>query len=489
MKKLIYCALALAAGLFATSCQQENLEPAGENYTVTYTVEAPMDAQTKAIANGLNVDELIYEVWWTSEDGTRDLGNAQRLYQAKTVMMEIGGVNKGTVTLNLVKDQHYTILFWAQVEGTGVYNTTNLVNVHYNTENLKEAYYANDDALAAFYAVDFVNDGIARNSKVILKRPFAQVNLATLNERDPKNNTEEHPLDYSITLVNSKMTLNKVPTQFNVATSEVKGDAVIEFKYNGVPSTTVAHTTATGAEYYYAGMNYVFAGANLKLTYDIQTRLNGSEQLATITNTIPNVPVKENYRTNIVGNLLTSKTDYEVIVDAAFNTNDKPGNIEVVGEGIVKNVDGDYEVTNERGLAYAINTLFAQGGDFYLTSALYDMTDYDVNTPSVPKGKVLNIYGETPVVTRSATASFAGVTIIGLDKIIDVISEDANVSISGVELTDDGSVLVGTNNGTLVVSDATGEEAIVGSGAAIEAGEIKDLANVEYKEHELADLN
>ena len=26
MKKLIYCALALAAGLFATSCMQENLE-------------------------------------------------------------------------------------------------------------------------------------------------------------------------------------------------------------------------------------------------------------------------------------------------------------------------------------------------------------------------------------------------------------------------------------------------------------------------------
>ena len=473
MKKLIYCALALAAGLFAASCQQENLEPTAQENTVTYTVEAPMDVQTKAIADGLNVDELIYEVWWTSADETRDLTNAQLLYQDKTVMRPIDGVNKGTVELNLVKDQHYTILFWAQVKGTDVYNTEHLTSVTYKN-TAANAYSANDDRLAAFYAVDFVNDGIAKNSKVLLKRPFAQVNLATLNEKDPKNN----PADYNITLVNSKMTLKQVPTVFNVATSDASEPADFEFAYHVVPSTDVAHITSEGAEYYYAGMNYVFAGANLELTYDIQTRLNGSTELATITNTIPNVPVKENYRTNIVGNLLTSSTDYEVIVDAAFNTNDKPGNIEVVGEGIVKNVDGDYEVTNERGLAYAINSLFAEGGNFYLTAELYDMTDYDVNTPSVPKGKVLNIYGETPVVTRSATASFAGVTIIGLDKIIDVISEDANVSISGVELTDDGSVLVGTNNGTLVVSDATGKEAIVGSGAAIEAGEIKDLATL-----------
>lgn len=473
MKKLIYCALALAAGLFAASCQQENLDPTAQENTVTYTVEAPMDVQTKAIADGLNIDELIYEVWWTSADETRDLTNAQLLYQDKTVMRPIDGVNKGTVELNLVKDQHYTILFWAQVKGTDVYNTEHLTSVTYKN-TAANAYSANDDRLAAFYAVDFVNDGIAKNSKVLLKRPFAQVNLATLNEKDPKNN----PADYNITLVNSKMTLKQVPTVFNVATSDASEPADFEFAYHVVPSTDVAHITSEGAEYYYAGMNYVFAGANLELTYDIQTRLNGSTELATITNTIPNVPVKENYRTNIVGNLLTSSTDYEVIVDAAFNTNDKPGNIEVVGEGIVKNVDGDYEVTNERGLAYAINSLFAEGGNFYLTAELYDMTDYDVNTPSVPKGKVLNIYGETPVVTRSATASFAGVTIIGLDKIIDVISEGANVSISGVELTDDGSVLVETNNGILVVSDAKGEEAIVGSGAAIEAGEIKDLATL-----------
>ena len=489
MKKLIYCALAFAAGLFATSCQQENLEPvAGENYTVTYTVEAPMDAQTKAIADGLNVNELIYEVWWTSADGTIDLTDAQRLYQAKTVMAPIEGVNKGTVTLNLVKDQHYTILFWAQKKGTGVYNTTDLVNVYYNNLD-PEAYYANDDALAAFYAVDFVNDGIAKNSKVYLKRPFAQVNLATLNERDPKNNTEEHPLDYSITLVNSKMTLNKVPTQFNVATSEVKGDAVIEFKYNGVPSTAVAHTTATGAEYYYAGMNYVFAGANLELTYQIQTRLNGSEALAEITNTIPNVPVRENYRTNIVGNLLTSKTEYEVIVDAGFNTNDKPGNIEVVGEGIVKNMDGDYEVTSARGFAYALTYIMGaekQGTDplevrnFYLHDN-FDMTGVPFTSPTIPAGVKVNIIGEVPVVTRSTSMTFGSVVITGLTQPL-IAKVEGEAFISGVEIPaaeNTVSVLINevAAEATVYVEDVEATT-IVNNGTVTNASDVQDYATL-----------
>ena len=65
MKKLLYCAAALAVAFFAGSCQQENLEPVQESNAVTFTVEAPAALQTRAIADGLNVNELVYEVWLT----------------------------------------------------------------------------------------------------------------------------------------------------------------------------------------------------------------------------------------------------------------------------------------------------------------------------------------------------------------------------------------------------------------------------------------
>ena len=132
MKKLIYCALALAAGLFAASCQQENLEPVAQENTVTYTVEVP-EAMTKAIGDGTNVNSLVYEVWKTDEAGERDLAEGKtgiRLYQ-KTINLPEGAPRKWIVTLNLVKNQNYTVLFWAQNAEAGAYNTSNLTSVTY----------------------------------------------------------------------------------------------------------------------------------------------------------------------------------------------------------------------------------------------------------------------------------------------------------------------------------------------------------------------
>ena len=311
MKKILYSAAAIALAFFAASCQQENLEPVKGN-TVTYTVEAPGALQTKAIADGMNVNELVYEVWITSANGTTDLDGAQKLYQATTQMFQEDGKNKAKVTLDLVNDQHYTVLFWAQVAEADAYNTDDLTAVTY-AKGAAE-YLSNDESLAAFYAVDFVNDGVATNPTVLLKRPFAQVNLCTLNSK-----AAQVAGDYNIALVNSKMTLESVPTTFNVATKDVDDYVTMEFAYNAVPSGVDKTIMVNGEEYYYAGMNYVFAGANLTLTYDIQTSLNGSTNYATVNNTISDVPVKENHRTNIVGNLLTSKTDYEIIVDAEFD--------------------------------------------------------------------------------------------------------------------------------------------------------------------------
>ena len=50
MRKLLYCAAALELGIFAGSCQRENLEPAVEGTTVTYTVKVPEAISARALA-------------------------------------------------------------------------------------------------------------------------------------------------------------------------------------------------------------------------------------------------------------------------------------------------------------------------------------------------------------------------------------------------------------------------------------------------------
>lgn len=312
MKKILLFASALA-GLFLAGCQRENLEPVQAGQQVTFTIEAPAAMQTKAIADGQNVDQLVYEVWLTPTLGDLENG-AQKLYQAVAPMVSDGTTNKAELTLDLVNDQKFTVLFWAQVAHT--YDTDELTAVGYKD---LDALKANYESLAAFYGVAYVKDGrhvkvdeSSASAKVSLKRPFAQLNLCTLNTSTA----------YVVDMVESEVIVENVPTVFNVVNGveDVNSYAKVTFDMAAVPSDP-ATITVNNKTYQYAGMNYMFAGDNITLEYNIKTSLNGQSE-AVVNNIISDVPLKENHRTNIVGNLLTSKTDYEIIVDAAFNAND-----------------------------------------------------------------------------------------------------------------------------------------------------------------------
>lgn len=319
MKKILLFASALAGLFLAGSCQRENLEPVQTGQQVTFTIETPAAMQTKAIADGQNVDQLVYEVWLTPTLGNLETG-AQKLYQATAPMVSDGTTNKAELTLDLVNDQKFTVLFWAQVADT--YDTDELTAIGYKDLTALEA---NDESLAAFYGVAYVKDGkhvkkdeSSASATVSLKRPFAQLNLCTLNTSTA----------YTVVIEESEMIVESVPTEFNVVNGEVDSYEKVTFAMGSVPSDP-SDIKVNGTTYQYAGMNYMFAGANITLEYNIKTELNGQSE-ATVKNVISDVPLKENYRTNIVGNLLTSQTDFEIIVDADFNIPD-----ELVGEGTV----------------------------------------------------------------------------------------------------------------------------------------------------------
>ena len=365
MKKLIYCAAALATALFAGSCQQEMLDtPVGEN-TVTYTVELP-EVQTKAvIGDGLNVDQLIYEVWVTVNPNERDLNGfiegtttpkAVRLYQDETSLVQLDNKRKAVVTFNLVQDQNYTILFWAQVaRGEGeaaIYNTEDLTNVTYAGNVLPNSsdYFSNQEDYAAFYAAAFVKDSDSKSKSIKLKRPFAQLNIATENTVSHQSNSL-----YKVKINDSKVVLSNVATTFDVAQNlpdktAVGGFSKFEFKTSDVP-TTPSTLTVNGQTYEYVAMNYVFANGTTEVYYEIDATLTSEYAETTearVTNIVPNVPLKENYRTNIVGNLITSTTDYYVEIDANWADNGV-GYVEEVWDGKnvmepKKNAKGEYEI-------------------------------------------------------------------------------------------------------------------------------------------------
>ena len=346
MKKLIYSAAALAMAFFAASCQQENLVPVAQESTVTFSVELP-GVQTKTIGDGFNVDQLVYEVWKTENSNVTDLKDpdqkATRLYQETAVMTKVGEEQKTVISLNLVHDQNYTILFWAQnseaveVDGQKVpaYVTSDLTAVTYAKEVTDGSYLSNNENMAAFYGVAFLEKEeveVPSTRRVELKRPFAQLNIGT------KNTAEE----YEIVMTQSNVTISNVPTVFDVAQNtpaspEVSEYESFEFSYAALP-TEPNTLTVNDIPYHYVAMNYIFAGSqNVTVEYNIDATLtakdSGATTEATVNNTVIEVPLKENYRTNIIGNLLTSTTQYEVVIDASWDDVDADnwdGNVEEV---------------------------------------------------------------------------------------------------------------------------------------------------------------
>ena len=416
MKKFIFSLSALAALLLAGSCQRENLEPAQQGGTVTYTVQVPGALGTKAAGDY----ELIYEVY--RED------NSLIYESANPIPFDQNG--KVELSLEFVKDQNFTVLFWAQKEGAA-YNTGDLRNVTLGTLT------ANKENYEVFAGKDDVTSCVSSsNGNVVLVRPIAQLNIATLTSGLTLGNTSKVKPEYS------DLKVTGLYSAYNVATGEVIGNAgEVSYAKADIKADDFFNT-----DYTRVGMNYVGfmpeEGANVEVDFNIYTEKDGD-----INHKVSNVPVKANYQTNILGNLISATADYQVTLE---DWADAGKDMEVLADGIVENINGDYEISTAVGFAYAINELFADGGTFYIHPGTYDFTGLVVVPQPTKPGAILNVKAnEVPVVTRSTP----GFVIIGLDVdyLVSEVASGSQAIFSNLVLPAD-TKLVGENNGIVAIA-------------------------------------
>jgi hypothetical protein len=310
MKKLIYIVGVL---LFAfAACQKDEAKGGhGEEYVNRLRVTIPQEAQTRAVSEGSLVDVVYYEVW--SEDFTTRLfyNNAA----VDNCMAEID--------VALVKDQTYQMIFWAQKKSVEngfqspfSWSTLKRVNVNYAkfTENNKDCY-------DAFYCIAQVeSDG--KDKTVRLYRPFAQVNFGT--------NTLETAFG-EFTIDSNTMKISQLATAFDTVNGHAYADS-----YQSNVSITASQGGLVQQEtddrkdlvigdtgYYWVAMNYILVPSQDMATVKVDLTFNTSG--GTLSHSIENVPIKKNYRTNIVGDLFTSSTHLQIVVDPNFKKPDING--------------------------------------------------------------------------------------------------------------------------------------------------------------------
>lgn len=410
MKTLRYLAAA-ALTLLAVSCNKEQVAevPDGQLVDVTFTAALPGEMATKAIGDGQTAKKLYVSVYENDDAKTKlELDKTATFTDLKT-----------QVTFSLVKGKTYNFVFWAQAAEGAPYDVTDLKNIKISYEGAE----ANDEKRDAFYATRKelkVNGALTETIK--LYRPFAQVNFGTADY--------EAAVAAGVEPVKSVFTATDVATVFDTFEAEGKGAKdVVTFTESALPGETLV--TKAG-DYKWMTMNYILPMGKQDAKHISNVTAEFIPETGiTVKASSPQTPVQNNYRTNILGNLLTSQVIFNIEIVPIFNEPDN--DIDIVN---IKNVE-------------SLKALFATGGSATLSE------DLVVNEPiSVATG-------------AEVTLDLNGKTVTNTEDLWDEATEKYSIfEVAGGALTlkGDGTVkakendcyaLLVSDGGHLIIEDGT----------------------------------
>ena len=410
MKTLKYLAAA-ALTLLAVSCNKEQVTevPDGQMVDVTFTAALPGEMATKAIGDGQTAKTLYVSVYENDDAKTKlDLDKTATFTDLKT-----------QVTFSLVKGKTYNFVFWAQAAEGAPYDVTDLKNIKISYEGAE----ANDEKRDAFYATRKelkVNGALTETIK--LYRPFAQVNFGTADY--------DAAVAAGVEPVKSVFTATDVATVFDTFEAEGKeAKDVVTFTASALPGETLV--TKAG-DYKWMTMNYILPMGKQDAKHISNVTAEFIPETGiTVKASSPQTPVQNNYRTNILGNLLTSQVIFNVEIVPIFN---EP--------------DNDIDLVNIKN-AESLKALFATGGSATLSE------DLVVNEPiSVATG-------------AEVTLDLNGKTVTNTEDLWDEATEKYSIfEVAGGALTlkGDGTVkakendcyaLLVSDGGHLIIEDGT----------------------------------
>ena len=302
--KLFKTLAATAMSVLAIACAKEPVADNGQQAGVSFTVEVPGASVTKAYGEAEKATKLYYQVFDNTGAPIEGLG-------VQTTDL-VGKAAK--VSFQLVKDQTYNFVFWAQTTETGYYTIDETEGLKKITADYMIHKDANDENRDAFFATESFKVTGPVTKTVTLKRPFAQINIGTKDQLKAGDATAP-AIDF--TGAKSSVTVKGVPTVFSpLATTPetmLTVPATVTFASAAIPTGSLK---VNETDYNYLAMNYVFApaeGTVCDLTAEIV--LTGREPIQLSS---PTTPIKRNWRTNILGSLLTSSVDFNVVVDPGF---------------------------------------------------------------------------------------------------------------------------------------------------------------------------
>ena len=303
-KSVFSCISLLAVLLMTASCSSEDdLITTGTEVNLTFTATLDQYIDSRAISDGSMVDVLTFVAY--DQDGNEIAGLRQ------TGVPVTGG--RATVNTRVVKGHRYTFAFWAQNSECQAYSFgEDMRTLKVNYDNMR----ANDESRDAFYAVntDFAVEPVTEpfEKDVVLHRPFAQLNFGT-TAQDMEEANKYAPSTGSHIKIQGG-----VCTSLNLLSGVAGDPQPVELEAGPFPAEALS---VNGEEYFYLSMNYLLANnVRSEITgITMTTVMNRLDNDASYAITYESLPVQRNFRTNVVGWLITRKADFKVVIDSSFD--------------------------------------------------------------------------------------------------------------------------------------------------------------------------
>lgn len=321
MKKHFLLPAVCATALLAASCSNDDIPQMSDNGLTTFTVELPATLSSRSFGDGQTANYLFAAIY--DSDGQllfSNFGDGKNADSMTIVNFNDAAKPMASLTVPLVKNADYQVVFWAQSyanKDTGSpyeFNpVTRSITVDYSKINVNT-----DDADAFYGQLSFKSSGASH--PVTLKRPFGQLNIGT---DDLKAAAKA-----GMTVTKAGVTVTGVANTLNLFNGNISSsenfNTTQTFDMKDLPAPAEAFPVSGTPAYDYLTMGYFLVGENTAtkgLLDSVQLFVNGRTSTDKFAQ-YDNIPMQGNFRTNIYGSLLTNKEQFSVTIDPAFGTPD-----------------------------------------------------------------------------------------------------------------------------------------------------------------------
>lgn len=282
--------------LLLTSCTKEKSINSDEYVQINFSARLPQASGTRATASSLTVNKVVCAVF----ENQIEVSSLRKI-------ITIEDEQNIVFAPNLIKGRTYDVVFWAMKDDN--YDVDDMTAI--TRASVATATESDFDAFTESVKVEVTG---SKSETITLKRPLAQLNIGVTQDdwNAVVNNFNMTPTTIALTL-NGK-------SVFNALTGKAIGeDAQITYNL----ACTGSELAVNNITYKSIASCYVLPEAQ-KETFDITITVmdaNSSEIRSNVN--ITSIPLQSNYKTHVVGSLLTGTMTYKISIKEGFEDIDK----------------------------------------------------------------------------------------------------------------------------------------------------------------------